>query len=99
MRWMCAYCLMAIVHSEISINFELISTNEDPMQQDALSEAIISRNLSKPLNMQLDVVYLNASIIFGVCAPGYFWDIDTCRPCECPWHDPSDVQAVWFEPM
>ncbi len=99
MRWLCTCCLLAIVHAKISVDFKFVSTNEDPLQQDALSNSISSYNLSQPLNMQLDVVYLNASIIYGVCAPGYYWDINTCLPCECPWHEATDLRAVWFEPM
>ncbi len=99
MRWVCLCCLLACVNSQVNVNFQIFSTNEDPPAASALSDSLSSYNLSQPLSMQLDVVYLNASIILGVCAPGFYWKVDTCFPCECPWHEPFDVSSVWFEPM
>ena len=92
-------CLASFVSAQVNINFEIVTKSEDPFGEAMLSESIAKYNLSQPQSIAVDVVILNATIIMGSCAAGYYWEVDKCLPCECPLHETSGVRAVWFEPM
>ena len=99
MHWSMFVCLATMASAQVNINFEIVTKSEEALGEAVLSESIAKYNLSQPQSIAVDVVILNATIIVGSCAAGYYWEVDKCLPCECPLHEISTVLAVWFEPM
>lgn len=99
MRLWCVLCFIGCIHAEIKVQFNVVSKSENPIVKSALSEVLASYNLSEPLNVDFQVVFMNATIVKGQCAPGYFWKLDKCVPCVCSVYAPSDIKTIWFEPL
>ena len=93
------FCLAHALADTIDVKFQIVSKQEAPLQQDAISRALASQGLVQPVSAKLALVGLNATIIPMQCTSGYYWDSNKCVQCQCASFAASAITTMWFEPL
>ena len=97
MRWAIWACVLCATAADVSVQFNIVA--HGALSEETIQNSIAAQSLVPAVEINLDLVALNATIIPGVCVAGYYWEANKCLQCKCLSYVGSSVKTVWFEPL